>query len=68
MHSSLGDMKNQKRVPSFRTVFFAYPESMFFNSLLDTGSSPAVVRNNDYYVGYNRHLMRFSPIFNSIET
>ena len=39
MHWSPGEL-NQKRVPSFRTAFFADPESLFFNSLLDTGSSP----------------------------
>jgi hypothetical protein len=26
-----------KKIPSFRTAFFADPESMFFNGLLDTG-------------------------------
>jgi len=26
-----------KRAPSFRTAFFADPESMYFNGLLDTG-------------------------------
>jgi hypothetical protein len=34
-------LENQKETPSFRKAFFAYPESSDFNSLLDTGSSPA---------------------------
>jgi hypothetical protein len=33
--------ENQKETTSFRKAFFAYPESSDFNSLLDTGASPA---------------------------
>ena len=36
---SPGELKSKKD-PSFRTAFFADPESSFFNRLLDTGSSP----------------------------
>ena len=45
-HSLHSEQKNipvipdRKIFPSFRTAFFADPESRFFNGLLDTGSGP----------------------------
>jgi len=34
------EIRKAKRIPSFRTAFFADPESRVINNLLDTGTSP----------------------------
>jgi hypothetical protein len=38
--SKLGKHENQKKSPVIANSVFADPESLFFNRLLDTGSSP----------------------------